>query len=238
MKLTRSICGALFLAVLNCSTASALPPRHDINPALLYFQAFSLFPELSPDEDKLLTSDTVGDVSGEERAVARRFDAAFSNILRARVQKASSDWGMDPADGPNAFTLNYRKIRTAANAAVLRARVALADGQPARARDELLALSVMARHSATDAVLVGTMIQVATEMKILDFISAHFDELKPATRAELAAGLNAPPRRSTVADAMMNEQQTFHDWFVGRLESFRAPGVNDEKVVEQFRQEA
>ena len=236
MKLKRWNWCALFVATLTLASA-ALPPRQDINPALLYFQALGQLPELTPDEDKLLRSDTVGDVTEEERMVARKFDATFNHLLRARTQKSACDWGIDPADGPHAFTPNYIKIRTTAYAAVLRARVALADGQPAQARDELLALSVLARHAATDAALVGVMIQVAVENKILDFISAQFAELKPAMRAELAAGLRAPPRRSTVADGMMSERQTFHEWFVGRLEGFRAAaGGDDAKAVEQFRQ--
>src|SRR5687768_17700402 len=87
MKLTRWGYGAVLLVVLTLSTASAIPPRKDINPALLYFQAFSQFPELDEEESKLLTSSAMGDVSAEERGVARRFDAVFKLLHRARAMK-------------------------------------------------------------------------------------------------------------------------------------------------------
>ena len=235
MKFTRWSLGAVLVATLAASAALAVPPRKDINPALLYFQAFSQLPELDEAESKWLVNDAVGDVTAEERALARRFDAAFKLFHRARTMKAPCDWGADVADGPHAFTPNFIKIRLAANAAILRARVALAEGEQAQARDELLAVSVLGRNVAVGASLVGTMIQVAVDAKVLDFISAHFDELKPQTRAELAAALNGAPPRQTVADAMANEQAGFCDWLVDRLEAFRAKERDDAKVLEHFR---
>ena len=98
MKLTRWSYGAVLLVVLALNTTSAVPPRKDINPALLYWQAFSLFPELDETESALATTEIVGDVSAEERAVAARFDASFVFILRARTQKTPCDWGIDLAD--------------------------------------------------------------------------------------------------------------------------------------------
>jgi hypothetical protein len=225
----------VLLVVFALSTASAIPPRKDINPALLYFQAFSQFPELDEAESKLLTSDAIGEVTSEERAVARRFDSVFKLLHRARAMKTPCDWGADVADGPHAFTPNFIKIRTAAYAAVLRARVALTDREQEQAREELLAASAFGRNAAAGASLVGTMIQVAVDGKVLDFISTHFDELKPQTRAELATGLNGPPRRQTVADAMANEQAGFCDWLIDKLEGYRGKERDDAKVLEQFQ---
>lgn len=183
----------------------------------------------------LLGSENAGEVSADERAIAERFDEAFTFILRGRVQQARCDWGIDLADGPAAIGPNMRKLRTAANAVCLRARVALADGNQGRVRDELLAVSVMSRHAAADASLVATMMQVATELKILNFIAAHFEQLKPQTRSEISRGLHAPPLRATVADAMVNEKAGFCDWLVDALEAARAKDRNDTNVFQQFR---
>jgi hypothetical protein len=235
MKTTWGRYGALWLALVGLSTALAIPPRKDINPALLYWQAFSLFPELDDAESSILGTDKSGAVSAEERELAKRFDAAFVLIARARTQKVACDWGADAADGPEAFMPNWIKIRTAAYAGVLRARVALDDGDQARVRDELLAVSVLSRHAAGGATLVGTMIQVAVEMKILDFVAAHFEELKPQTRSEIAAGLQGVPARATVADAMVNERAGFQEWLVAQIDAVRAQETNDAKVLEKFR---
>ena len=145
--MTRWSCGAVFLAIV-LSTESAIPPRKDINPALLYFQAFGALPELDEAESKLLTADGRGEVNDDQRSLARRFDAAFKLLHRARGMKTPCDWGTDIADGPHAFVPNFIKIRTAANAAILRARVALADGKPGQVRDELLAVSALGRNAA------------------------------------------------------------------------------------------
>jgi hypothetical protein len=226
---------AVLLAILLACTASAIPPRKDINPALLYFQAFNALPELDESESALLTSEASSEVSDEERAVAARFDAAFKLLVRARGMKTRCDWGTDLADGPHAFTPNVRHIRTLANAALLRARAALADNRQAQAREELLAVSVLARNAAVEAWLVGVMVQVAVDNKILDFIDAHFDELKPQTRAELAAGLKGEPQRSTAAQAVANEQAGFTGWLIDRIEVARAKNTNDAHALDTFR---
>ena len=72
-------------------------------------------------------------------------------------------------------------------------------------------------------------------MKILNSIAAHFEQLKPPTRAEIAAGLHALPRRATVADAMVNEKAGFCDWLVDKLEGARAKERDDAEVLEEFR---
>ncbi len=235
MKPKGWIIGALLLVMVAVDSVSLIPPRTDINPALLYFQAFNKFPELEPAEAKLLTTDSAGAISAEERAVASLFDTPFRLLVRARTMKAPCDWGSDIADGPHAFVPNLIKIRTAAHVASFRARIALADGQQTQARDELLAVSALGRNAAVGSSLVGTMIQVAVDRMVLDFISAHFNELKAQTRAELAAGLNGPPARQTVADAMANEQVGFQDWLIGELEKFRGTKTNDAKALDQFR---
>lgn len=235
MKQTRCSYGAVLLVVLALSTASAIPPRKDINPALLYWQAFSLFPELDETESMLLGRHTAGIVTEEEKEIAQRFDASFKLLLRARAMKTTCDWGSDPADGPDAFVPRFIRIRTAAQAAVLRARVALAKGQQTEVRDELLAASALGRNGASSASLVGTMIQVAVDGLILDFISAHFDELKPQIRIDLTAGLNGAPARRTVADAIANEQAASGDWLADKLEAIRTNERDVAKALEQVR---
>ena len=137
MKLMRWRRGAALLLVLAMDTASAIPPRQNINPALLYLHAFTQFPELDESESMQLGRESTGDVSAGERELAARFNASFTLIVRARTFRTPCDWGIDFADGPNAIVPNMRKIRTAANAVWHRARVALADGDQGRARDEL-----------------------------------------------------------------------------------------------------
>ena len=235
MKSMRRTLGAVLLIISGLSIAQAAQPRKDINPALLYLHAFNLFPELNEEDSRLLGQDNAGEVGDDERAIAGRFDSSFRLIHQARQCTAPCDWGTDATDGPNALLPNFRKIRTAAYAGILRARIALADGDQARARDEIIALSIMSRQGAVGTSLVGTMIQVASEMKILDFVAAHFEKIKPQTRTEIAAGLQSGPPRLTVADAMLNERAGFQLWIIRKIEEFRAKENDDAKVLEKFR---
>jgi len=235
MRNTRWGCGAVLLISLAWGAAMARPPRTDINPAVLYLHAFGLFPVLEDAESQMLGSSLNGEISGEQRELARLFDSAFHHILRARTCTAPADWGTDVADGPNAITPNLRKVRMAAQAGVLRARIALADADQERARDELLAVSVLSRHSAAGTSLVGTMVQVAAETMILDFVGTHFEQLSAKTRAEITAGLRASPRRATVADAMLQEKAGFCDWLVAKIEAVRTKGGKDEAALQEFR---
>jgi hypothetical protein len=117
---------------------------------------------------------------------------------------------------------------------LLRARVALADGQQERAADELLAVSVLGRNAASGAPLVGTMTQVIIESRVLDFVSANFDRLEAETRSELAAGFRAPPQRSTVVEAMRNEKRAFYDWLLWKVEGLRSQSSDDGQVLAQI----
>src|SRR5436190_20860248 len=76
--------------------------RTDINPALLYYQGFSLRPELSQqDHDWLFTNDWRGQVLDERFGkLITGFDNSFKIFRRAGKAQAPCDWGLDLTDGP------------------------------------------------------------------------------------------------------------------------------------------
>jgi len=212
------------------TAGAALAPRTDINPALLYWQAFSIYPVLTNAEAKLLIEPNNG--SPEARArLAARFENSFKLIDRAAQSTAPCDWGVDLADGPEAFVPNVAKIRTGANAAVLRAQVALSEGRDEDAVRNLLSIVAMARHTAVQGTLVQAMIQVAIEDMAYTFAAANIGNFDAAAVSTLERQLASAPGRKSVADAMQFEKQCFFEWFVKQMEQIRAAHAGNEAAA-------
>ena len=97
--------------------------RTDINPALLYYQGFSLRPELSQQEhDYLFTNEWRGRVLDERfTKLVSGFDNSFKLFWRAGKAQAPCDWGLDLTDGPEALLPGLAKAKLAAQTARLRA---------------------------------------------------------------------------------------------------------------------
>src|SRR5262245_48559631 len=96
--------------------------RTDINPALLYYQGFSLRPELSQqDHDYLFTNEWRGRVLDERfDKLISGFDNSFKLFWRAGKAQPPCDWGLDLTDGPEALLPGLAKAKLAAQTARLR----------------------------------------------------------------------------------------------------------------------
>src|SRR5689334_4579115 len=116
--------------VLPCIGAD--PFRTDINPALLYFQGFSLRPELSQqDHDYLFTNEWRGRVLDERfDSLMTSYKICFKLFHRARFAEVPCDWGLDLTDGPEALLPGLAKAKNTAQAARLRAKWHLQNGRP------------------------------------------------------------------------------------------------------------
>jgi len=231
MQLKKIVPTSLFpLVCLGSLMAAAPQPRTDINPALLYWQALSIFPEETEDTGKAFHFEgwPKGKLGPKDVAVARRFDPMFKLIRRAARMNAPCDWGFDFSDGPEMVMPNLVQLRKATHATALRARVALDEGRQDDARKDIVAMFALARRSAVDGALVQIMIQVAIESSLLEFIADQFDRFSTETLQQLVADLAAAPPKVTTATAMANERQIFYEWLVAKAEGFREANPDDE----------
>src|SRR5689334_14898530 len=122
MKLTYLLIG-LFGVLLRVVAASD-DFRTDINPALLYWQAFAVMPDLAADDQKHLFESEWRNRPMDERAgkLVLRYDATFRVLRQAAVSKVPCDWGVDMSEGPYALLPQLAKAKRCAQAAALRAR--------------------------------------------------------------------------------------------------------------------
>lgn len=233
----RALFQALSLLVATAITA-APQTRTDINPALLYWQAFSTLPVQKEGDGQYVGPDWAkGTPEAGAAEVARRYDGTAKLLRRAAAMKAPCDWGNDLTDGPATMLPNIAKIRRVAQVCALRARVALDEGREGEAREDLIALLHLGRHSAIEGTLVQVMVGMSVEDLVVSFIAGNLHQFTPATLRKLGAALDAAPRLVTTADAVKAERAAFYERMLAKVEALRTAHPDDDsKVLEEFRE--
>src|SRR3954471_11955510 len=132
MKLT-----SILFSLLIAAPAFAGPAqfRTDINPALRYYQAFILSPDLVPaDRDFLFDRDWRGQKLPEKMGeLLGNFDRQFMIVRQAVGATVECDWGIDMTPGPATLLPHLARHKKIAQTASLRARWELQQGKQAEA---------------------------------------------------------------------------------------------------------
>ncbi len=217
----------LLVAALTGFAGAGSLPRTDVNPALLYWQAFNLFPRLTEAEAEAFLTEPPSLPQGEGERIAAQYDNAFRLIRRAVLMRVSCDWGTDLADGPRALIANVARLRHTVQAAQARAHYALEAGRPRDAAEDLVATLVLGRHSGARRTLVATMVGIGTEEAVVAFVAANFDRFSPESLRLLVQQCDAAPPRPTVRQAMETERVVFWAWLIARLEDIQAACPDD-----------
>src|ERR1041384_5296990 len=100
MNLLKSVGLFLLAFALSVTAFAAGPYRTDINPALLYYQAIALKPELSQsDRDYLFVPEWRGRVLDQRfEDLVGRYGNSFKMLRRAALAQVPCDWGLDMTD--------------------------------------------------------------------------------------------------------------------------------------------
>ena len=211
-------------------------PREDINPALLYWQAFAVMPDLAPDDQKHLLETQWRTRPMDERAgeLASRYDQSFKLLKAAAVAKPPCDWGVDMSLGPQALLPHLAKAKRCATVAVLRARWAVQQGRPEAARDNLESAFVLGRNASRDGTLISALVQIAVEKIVLSYVVQQWPELSTETIGSFLGAIDSAPARGTMATSMETERMALYGWLVRRIQELESkyPG-NDAKALEE-----
>src|SRR5882672_1429231 len=175
--------------------------RTDINPAMLYYQAFNVAPDLNPaDRDYLFETEWRGQKLPERFGkLVSRYDNQFKLIRQAARAAVPCDWGIDMSPGPGTLLPHLARCKAIAQAAKLRALWALQQGRETQARDDLLATFTLARNLSRDGVLISALVQVAIENIVGSMVAENFYRFSPETLRQLVDGFAAAPARGTMA---------------------------------------
>jgi len=240
VKMMKSIC--LVLLFLTGATLSlrAGPHRTDINPALLYYQAFILGPDLpQADHDYLFTNQWQGQkLPARFGELVGQSDNEFKLVRQAAHATGTCDWGIDWSAGPYTLLPQLSRVKATVQMAQLRAMWELQNGRQDDARDDLLAAFALGRNGSRDNSLIAALVQFAGETIVYATVAANFGQFSPETLKQLADGFEVAPARGTVANAIATtETHCFSDWVETRIPELRKeyPG-DDARVLDSFRE--
>jgi hypothetical protein len=236
MKTTQFTCLALLILTLPAARGEDF--RTDINPALLYYQAFLLAPDPMSEVDR----NYLESKKGKEEKLPERFGkivAGYDNQFRLVRQAAHAtvpcDWGLDYSGGLNTMLPHLGRAKAVARAAQLRAVWDLQHGRPEDARDDLSASFVLGRNAASDGLLISALVQFAIESMGYATIANNFSEFSPEIMKQLVDGFDAAPVRHTMAPCITTETSAFYDWQMNKIRELQTAYPNDDaKVVAGF----
>jgi hypothetical protein len=103
IKTMKSICLLLVIVSGAAAGVSSEQSRADINPALLYYQAFLVTPDLEQGDRDLIEANELPGQKLPERfgEIVAKSDNQFSLLRRAAHATAPCDWGIDRSAGPS-----------------------------------------------------------------------------------------------------------------------------------------
>jgi hypothetical protein len=240
MNTLKSIClSLLVVAGVSAGGASGQPSATNINPALLYYQAFLMAPNLpEADDDYLWTKEWQGQELPERYGkLMAGYDNEFKLVRLAARSAVPCDWGINISEGPAALLPHLARCKAVVQAAKFRALWALQQGRQADAREDLVAALVLGRNAARDGTLISTLVQIATEAIDCRTVAELFGQFSPEDLQKLQDGFEAAPARRTVADCIPTEKAYFLDWIVRRIVALQQANPGDEaKVMKGIRE--
>src|SRR5262245_29679934 len=130
--------------------------RTDINPALQYYQAFEVAPDLAPaDREYLVTNNWRGQrLPAQTADLLRRYDNQFKLVRQAARATVPCDWGIDMSPGPATLLPHLARAKAIVQTARLRMMCALQEGRPTDAIEDLGAALALARNTCRDGTLI------------------------------------------------------------------------------------
>ncbi len=237
----KSICLAVIIVALALIDAGAQPLSTNINPALLYYQAFLLAPDPMSDADM----DYFYSKEGRGQKLPERFAKIFAEydnqfaLLRAAARStAPCDWGIDVSEGPGTLLPHLAPCKAVAQAARLRVTWNLQQGRQTDARDDLLASFILGRNLTRNGTLIAALVEMASEAIDCSTVAENFGRFTPETLKELIDGLDAGPAWGSIAGCVPAARAFFEDWILQRiLELQKANPGNDAKVMADLREQ-
>lgn len=231
------LAGSLALGGAGCLASESVAV--DINPALTYYRAFLMDPNLgAADRDYLLNparrNQTLDWRSAE---LLDRYADVIKLIEQAARSKIPCDWGVDLAAGPGTVLPHLARAKAAVLVFRVHARWLLQNNRPAEAREALLAGLYLGRNVARDGLLISTQVQMANEALLCTSVAENYYLFDVESFRLLVDGFEAGPPRGTIAQCMTQERQVFCTWYRERILSFQKefPG-HDEQVLKNLRQ--
>jgi hypothetical protein len=226
---------SLLVLIGNAARVRGEESPTDLNPALLYYQAFLRVSEVpGEDRDYLYSSNQWRGRELPERfgRLISGYDMPFARLRQAAKSTVPCDWGIDMSPGPGTLLMHLPRCKNIAVMVPLRVMWDLQNNRESDARDDLLATFALGRNASRDGTLIGVLVQFAIEHIVLATVAENFHRFSPETLRQLGDGFDASPPQGTVAASLVSEKTNFHDWFERKILEWQKenPG-NDAEVM-------
>jgi len=204
--------------------------RTDINPALLYFQAYQNMPQLSEADSKQLFDTWTNQIDEHARELLKQYDNSFKGLRRARFAKVPCDWGYDLNDGPEALLPGLAPAKRLANAARLRAMAALDANNFDNALEDLQSGLVLGRNLSRDRILISALVQIAMENILSSVVMESYYRLSADELDAIVAAFASAPARGTIADTIPTEDNAFFGYIQRKVDRMLAESRGDTEL--------
>ncbi len=216
---------AILLALL--PAAARAQSANNINPALLYYQAFEVAPKLTPADDEYFTNTWQLQRLPEQFAdLVARHNNEFSLLRKAAQSTAPCEWGIDLSEGADTLLPHLARCKAAAIATRLRVEWETQHGRPDDAVEDFLAAFVLARSVAQDGTLISTLVELASESIHYSTLAENFGHFSAENLQRLADGFAAAPQHR-VSQCVQAELALSRTWGQHYLEVFQRTNGGD-----------
>jgi hypothetical protein len=225
----RRVFVSLFVLTLSLTSAARLSgqPRAGTadlaaNAALKYWQAFAHMPPRNDEQQRRLGDWRATPLDAQARRLVADSQNSFL-YLRRGAALPRCDWSLNYEDGIGLLLPQLDRSRTLTLLACLRARLALADGHPADAVDDILAVFALGRHIA-DPIMVSLLVDYSLEHNAIDAVAMMLPKLDAAALRRIAERLDALPTAGTLEQTLVTERDYFTSWAIRWLKEQEQSG--------------
>ncbi|RBP35881.1 hypothetical protein DES53_11947 [Roseimicrobium gellanilyticum] len=186
----------------------------DSNPALLYWQAFALLPELKQPQLKIITEVLEGRLSASDPSVGTLLGStrrALERFARAARGTQPCVWGTTLDEGPFAPMPHLTKLQQMCRLALVQVEAHYASGELEKAWTWTKHVHAAARHLAAEPLLITTITQQGVEQQAIRTTARHALSLDTDHGQAIIGDMKAMPPLHTVREALTGEH-AMADW--------------------------
>ncbi|TLD68169.1 hypothetical protein FEM03_24065 [Phragmitibacter flavus] len=183
--------------------------RRGPNPALIYWQAQALLPELTKAQEQLPTDVAGGRLAADAPMVGSLLELVrpgLERFKRASASTAVCDWGITLEEGPFAVMPHMARMQFMCRLALLKAEHSFVSKKPKEALEWVLVVHRAARHLGNGEMLTTVLAEYSMESLALRATARHLAGLDSNTRIGHRQQLDLLPELDLVSEALRGEQ--------------------------------
>jgi hypothetical protein len=180
----------------------------DSNPALLYWQAFALLPDLKQSQTKMMADVLEGRLPASDETVIAFLSGTrrgLDRFARAARGKQPCVWGTTIDEGPFAPMPHLSKMQQMCRLALVQVEVHYAAGDLEAAWQWTKYVHAAARHVGSDPLLITAIIQHGIEQQAIRTTAKHILRMDVDHGDDIVRSMKSLPPLHSVREALTGE---------------------------------